>query len=256
MIPWIDIAKQDLGVHENAHGGPLPPRIAQLIHAGGFNERVPWCGLFLGDVMRQCGYQPPREYPAAKAWMNWGEDAGGPIRGAVAVVYVASTGGHHVTICTEVDHDRGIFLGLGGNQKQSVSIVAWRISAVAAWRLPPGYDPQPVTPEDLDEQGSRIAATGTAAKYVGSAVSVAATAATVAPLPSPPSSPVDQLSQAAQQVGTVKTLMQAVHDVMAFAAAHQKLAFVVGGVALVFLGFKLRDWRAETETKSRQRGLL
>lgn len=96
----------------------------------------PWCGAFCAHCFRSNNYSPPKKYWRALEWREWGDDAGGPAHGAVAVM--VRDGGGHVTFVTGISPDGSHFLGLGGNQGNKVSEVWFPVSRVVAWRLPIG----------------------------------------------------------------------------------------------------------------------
>jgi uncharacterized protein (TIGR02594 family) len=74
----VSIAKRYDGMHERRHRGKLK-RIIGVDPA-----RTPWCGAWLGTVVRQSGRKPPVGYTSSWAWKRWGRSVGAR-RGAIAV---------------------------------------------------------------------------------------------------------------------------------------------------------------------------
>ena len=100
------------------------------------DSRLPWCGGFAAWSLKMCSYKPPEKFWSALSWASWGDDAGGPCHGAVAVL--KRDGGGHVTFVTGVTSDGTYFRGLGGNQGDKVSEAWFPVDRVVAWRLPSG----------------------------------------------------------------------------------------------------------------------
>ena len=79
------------------------------------DSKLPWCGAFVARCCKEAGLPLPKAYSSALSWASWGEDAGGPLHGAVAVL--KRDGGGHVATVND----------------------AWfLVSRVTAWRKPAG----------------------------------------------------------------------------------------------------------------------
>jgi uncharacterized protein (TIGR02594 family) len=128
----------------------------QLLSASPYNDwaadfynddKIPWCGLFMGVVAVRAGQgrpdrRPPDKYLAALSWRNWGEPAGKEDIQVGDVVVLARDGGGHVTLAVGVNENNSIFMGIGGNQSDQVCIAEFPIDRVVAVRRPP-YENKP-----------------------------------------------------------------------------------------------------------------
>jgi uncharacterized protein (TIGR02594 family) len=74
----VSIAARYDGMHEQRHRLKLKRII------GIDPVRRPWCGAWLGAVVRQSGRKPPEGYASSWAWKRWGRSVGAR-RGAIAV---------------------------------------------------------------------------------------------------------------------------------------------------------------------------
>src|SRR4051812_27012398 len=102
--PWMTIARSYLGVRETP--GPannptimgwakrLGAKVLGIAYAD--DSSVPWCGLFVSEVMTEAGFKPPPIAVRAKAWATWGD--AGP-SGVGAVLVFQRPGGGHVGLC-------------------------------------------------------------------------------------------------------------------------------------------------------------
>jgi len=82
------------------------------------HDSIPWCGLFVALVASRAGKEVVKDPLWAANWLNFGSSCEGEL-GAVAVF--SREGGNHVGIY--VGEDSSHYHILGGNQKDSVSIV-------------------------------------------------------------------------------------------------------------------------------------
>lgn len=87
---------------------------------------TPWCGAFMGKVVRNNGGKPPRGYLKASNWRYWAKRASGPIAGSVAVMR------SHVLVVTHVDGRR--VCGISGNASNAVSRKCYPRNRVIAYR--------------------------------------------------------------------------------------------------------------------------
>lgn len=88
--------------------------------------RIPWCGAFLGKVVRSNGGKPPKGYLKASNWSRWGARARGPVAGSVAVMR------GHVLVVTHVDGGR--VCGISGNSSNAVSRKCYARRKIIAYR--------------------------------------------------------------------------------------------------------------------------
>ncbi len=130
MPPWLAHARTLIGTRET----PGPANNSRImawataarawLGAAYAADSVPWCGLFVAEVMRAAGFKPPRGFVGlrAKAWASWGQDAGmaatRPPLGTIAVF--GRVGGGHVGFVTGVFRNGDLMI-LGGNQGDEVN---------------------------------------------------------------------------------------------------------------------------------------
>ena len=120
------IAKSYQGLHEKKHRSRLKRKI-------GVDPRgTPWCGAFVGTVVKRSGKKPPTGYNKASTWMRWGK----PVRLSSArkgdVVVIRTRVGTHVAFYAGLKGNR--ILLLGGNQSDQVKISAYNVKSVRAIR--------------------------------------------------------------------------------------------------------------------------
>ncbi len=137
--PWMPYAWADTGQHETA-GSDTNPRIAVYFRLAGHREitddETAWCAAFVGACLEQAGVRCSRSL-AARSYLTWGIDAGGPQIGAITVL---SRGGDpslgHVGFLVGISGTQVKLLG--GNQSDSVSVATFDRSRVIGYRLPAG----------------------------------------------------------------------------------------------------------------------
>lgn len=138
---WVRNARAKIGIRETpgpkntptiiGWGQRLGAKILGIPYAD--DSATPWCGLFVAEVMFECGFQPPPIAIRAKSWATWGTPCE-PCEGAVLVFQ--RPGGGHVGLC--VGMDATAYHVLGGNQGDSVSITRIAKDRCIAVRWPPG----------------------------------------------------------------------------------------------------------------------
>lgn len=86
------------------------------------DDDIPWCGLFMGIIAKRAGYEPPRDFLAAKNWLNFGLTV--PVHDAKLsdILIYSRPGGNHVALYT--GENAHAFLNFGGNQSNAVGF-AW-----------------------------------------------------------------------------------------------------------------------------------
>ncbi|WPU91783.1 TIGR02594 family protein [Mucilaginibacter sabulilitoris] len=87
------------------------------------DDDIPWCGLFVGVVMKRVGYGfNANQLLAAKEWVKWGADRSiGKAKLWDILVFQRDGGGHVGFYVGENDH---AYLVYGGNQSNAVGF-AW-----------------------------------------------------------------------------------------------------------------------------------
>ena len=144
---WLDIAKAELGIHEDALTGHHTKRILEYHKTTSLKattDETPWCSSFVNWVMTKAGRKGTNS-AAAKSWLDWGSGLADAREGAVTVIKkknatsdaaTGSASGFHVAfyIASPPDHIRL----LGGNQADQVRYSNFSLKAyeVKGYRWP------------------------------------------------------------------------------------------------------------------------
>lgn len=113
--------------------------------AGKDDSLLPWCGAFMNKVMLMCGIESPKKWWSAARWADWGTPLKKPVLGCIAIK--KRKGGAHVTILCGRDN-AGNYIGIGGNQGDSVKLSAFKPAEFTSYVWPKNW-PIGVTPLPL-----------------------------------------------------------------------------------------------------------
>lgn len=133
QMPWVDIAKAELGVAE--YRGGENQRILEYHRRTTLKateDEVPWCSSFVCWVLEQAGYRSTKD-AWARSYLGWGLHLDAPKLGAV-VIFDRGAGKGHVGFISDFDSEN-IYV-LGGNQDNKVSVKAYPRSKVLGYRWP------------------------------------------------------------------------------------------------------------------------
>lgn len=120
------IAKRYVGLHEQKH-------TSKLKRAVGVNPRsTPWCGAFVGAVVKQAGMAVPAGHLRAANWKGAGKAVSLKNARKGDIVVVRTKYGNHVGFY--VSQRDGRVQLLGGNQSNQVKVSNYRIRSVQAVR--------------------------------------------------------------------------------------------------------------------------
>lgn len=155
---WLKTAQKYLGVSEVDGPKDNPTIMGFAAFLGAWikafftSESVPWCGLFMGAVFKEClsTVKRPKNPLSALAWASWGQALPRPTPGAI-LVFKRAGGGH---IGLYVGEDRTHYHVLGGNQGNSVSVTRIEKNRRIATRWPPGEDYPACVPLYLKADGT------------------------------------------------------------------------------------------------------
>lgn len=144
MTPaWLEIARKYLGTAEVPGPRNNPTIMAWAKRLGSkilgvvYNaDSVPWCGLFLAQVMSEAGFKPPLIAVRASSWDAWGVRVTKAFYGAVA--RFERPGGGHVCLIVGVDATGTLYRVIGGNQGDAVSETWIEAARCVAIRWPAG----------------------------------------------------------------------------------------------------------------------
>jgi uncharacterized protein (TIGR02594 family) len=152
LPPWIATARKYLGVREGVGKVDNPTVVAMFAKVGHpevRHDETPWCAAFVGACLEDAGIPSTRTLWALH-YASWGQQLMYPVVGAVATKKRA--GGGHVFFVTDFDSTH--VWGLGGNQSDKVSIVAYKRTVVHSYAWPRGV----LKPSDLRAGAFRVGA--------------------------------------------------------------------------------------------------
>ena len=114
------------GILEHPGKGSDPNILAWAKEVGVYgwytDDDIPWCGLFVGVVVKRCGYPIKSDLLSALSWARFGQGvASGKEKLWDIMVFVRPGGGHVGFLVGENSH---AFLIYGGNQHNAVGF-AW-----------------------------------------------------------------------------------------------------------------------------------
>ena len=130
-----------------AHNTRVVRYYADVGHPQVDNDEVAWCAAFLGACLERSGIRSTRSL-MARSYLTWGEPAGEPHYGAIAVLSRSFDPrlGHVGFLVGETAAD---IILLGGNQGDAVSVQAFPRSRLLGlrWPVTPRHPATPVIPE-------------------------------------------------------------------------------------------------------------
>lgn len=132
---WLIVARSLIGLREVPGKEDAPALQKLLVEARAWwsDDATPWCGLIPRISLMRTGYETPRHWYRARAWLDWGIPLELPQVGCV-VVY-SRKGGGHVGFVVGQTHD-GRIMTLGGNQRDQVGIDPFDPSRLIGYRWP------------------------------------------------------------------------------------------------------------------------
>lgn len=104
------------------------------------DDDIPWCGLFMGHVMKRAGRACPKQVLTALAWSDFGLAREGNFPRLGDVLTFSRKGGGHVGLY--VGEDAATYHVLGGNQRDGVNVARLEKKRLFAKRKPP-YHTEP-----------------------------------------------------------------------------------------------------------------
>lgn len=133
---WFSIAQGEIGISEIA-GNQDNPRILeyhQSTKLRGDNDEIPWCSAFVNWCMEKAAVSGTKS-PAARSWLNWGQEIKSPKQGCVVVLKRGNSSWQgHVGFYVRDGWDS--VLVLGGNQSNKVCVQQFPKSKILSYRWP------------------------------------------------------------------------------------------------------------------------
>lgn len=135
---WLQNARAKIGRKEITgprHNSWIAEGWARL-GAPYFNsDETPWCGFYTADCMAAVGFDYPKHFYRAKAWLGWGRETTAVLG---AIVVFGRKGGGHVGFLVGQSADH--YYVLGGNQRNAVNIMPLAKSRALGFRWPNNAD--------------------------------------------------------------------------------------------------------------------
>lgn len=134
-----EMARKDLGLAE-VPGKGNNPRILEIIRKAlpdaEDDSTIAWCGIVVGEWVRSLGLTPPKGYPGARRWLDFGKKVLDPQVGDVVVMWRESPQSWkgHVGLYAGARGDQ--VKVLGGNQSNRVSEAWYPKERVLGYRRP------------------------------------------------------------------------------------------------------------------------
>jgi uncharacterized protein (TIGR02594 family) len=142
---WLTIGLQSLGTKEIPGKATSPVIRRWLIELNAWwrDDETPWCGVFVAHCLRTAGKPVPKHWYRALAYADYGVELPRARLGAIAVM--KRPGGGHVFLVLGFDHI-GRIIGLGGNQRNAVSLAVFEPGSILTYRAPFGASPLGLAP--------------------------------------------------------------------------------------------------------------
>lgn len=133
---WLILAVGELGQKE-VSGKESNPRIVEYLTSVGQLgiDEIPWCSAFVNWIM-ESNYIKGTDSAMAKSWSNWGKHT--ELRRGAIVIFNRGKDPRsgHVSILLDLCEDEDLIYCIGGNQRDRVSISAYKSKDVVASRWP------------------------------------------------------------------------------------------------------------------------
>jgi|GEM_PF-1920779 len=141
-LPWMEIAKGELGVTEIA-GANHNPRIIEYhgtTTLKATTDETPWCSSFVNWCMTQANITGTNS-ASALSWKNWGTKLVKPVYGCIGVIDRGGGKGHVGFVVGK--NSKGDIILLGGNQSNKVQQSTYpnNKNNFVAFVYPTGYTP-------------------------------------------------------------------------------------------------------------------
>ena len=138
--PWLQIARQDLGIKEF----PGPAANPEIMRAWKYCEYDPpngdetaYCSAKMCEWMERSGL-PSTRAPNARSWLKWGSKLDKPKPGCVVVFWRVSPTAFegHVAIYVGPGSKPGFIKVLGANQSDGINIQEYSLGQLLGYRWP------------------------------------------------------------------------------------------------------------------------
>jgi len=156
---WLSRARSYTNIKEAPGGANNRVIMSWADRVGGWVKRyfvadsIPWCGLFVANVMLECGFGDLPDNPlGARNWAGYGRKLIAPRLGCI-LVFSRSGGGH---VGFYVGEDTTHFHVLGGNQSDAVNVMRIAKDRLISMNWPMEHPLPPAKPVYLNPNGSPV----------------------------------------------------------------------------------------------------
>lgn len=130
---WFVLALQERGIIEGP-GATDNPKVQAYYRDSGFpqikHDATPWCAAFVGAMLKRAGIKPSGSL-LARSYLAWGRGLSFPRVGCIVVLQRGKS-----SFLGHVTFYAGPGYGLGGNQRDMVSIAPFDPTRVLGYRWP------------------------------------------------------------------------------------------------------------------------
>lgn len=133
---WLDHARKYIGLTEIS-GKSHNSKIVEWWNGLFRDDETPWCGAFVGGVLRECGMPVVKGFAGARNWLKHGVELNKPAYGSIVVFWRGKRSGWSGHVGFVVGRDKaGNLMVLGGNQGNAVNIKPFSTDRVLGYRWP------------------------------------------------------------------------------------------------------------------------
>ncbi len=142
--PWMDTAWGEKGTKEIS-GSSHNARVLEYSEDDGFpmstdDDGHPWCGAFIGWVMRENNFSVPHISVRSADWRTYGRKISNPTYGCIGFKWRNRNRNEgHVTFIIGTNDKGDQLYGLGGNQNDEVNVMEFPTNAFDTFCIPSNY---------------------------------------------------------------------------------------------------------------------
>ena len=145
-LSWLTLANKFAGLRET-RGPVTTPEIRDMLKDLNLpwkDDETPWCGVFVGAMLKRAGRAIPATPAWAKSFSKLGTKLTKPAYGSIAVKGRKGGGGHVFFVIGVTANGR--IVGYGGNQSDSVCVMTFDPKDILSYTWPPAADGTLLTP--------------------------------------------------------------------------------------------------------------
>ena len=136
---WLALARKYVGVREIPGARHAKQILIWWLAVANWvrDDETPWCGAFVGGVLKEAGLKVQKGGASARKWMEFGKPLDAPAVGCIVIFWRGKRLGWKGHVGFVVGQDQqGNLMVLGGNQNNQVSIRPFARNRVLGYRWP------------------------------------------------------------------------------------------------------------------------